>query len=226
MRLLSYNIHGCIGRDGVDDPERIVEVIREIDADVVALQEVDEGAEGRRFADRLTQLGYAHIIYGPTMTKQIGEYGNLLMSRLPVESIQKADISESNVEPRGAIAVDLQADFGRVRLVASHLGLKIDERRKQWQQLLRLSQPESPQGVSIIIGDMNEWWPHGKIFKRLTTQASHISSLKTFPAVLPLLKLDRVVVFRYKGEARFRVAKSAHARVASDHLPLVCDLAD
>lgn len=224
MRLLSYNIHGCVGRDGVDDPERIVGVIRAIDADVVALQEVDEGAEGCRFIDRLSQLGYAHIIYGPTMMKQIGEYGNLLMSRLPVKSVEKVDISAPDFEPRGAIAVDLEAQFGLVRVVASHLGLNTKERRSQWQKLRSLAKPSSDQSVSIIIGDVNEWWSPGAVLRELKKEASHMSSLKTFPAGLPLLKLDRIILFQHEGSASFRVEKNALAGVASDHLPLVCDM--
>ena len=81
MRILSYNIHGCVGRDGREDPDRVLEVIQRTDADIVGLQEVHQ--DDRDFLRKLEHLPYRSVLYGKTMRKPSANYGNVLLLRDP-----------------------------------------------------------------------------------------------------------------------------------------------
>lgn len=224
MRLLTYNIHGCVGRDGRDVPERVLQVISEVDADVIALQEVDDDREGRYFISALRDMGYASMIYAPTMVKSHGHYGNLLMTRNKSEHIEQHVISVEGLEPRGLIAATTTDVMGRVRIAATHLGLKMSERRQQWQQLFALSQPVADENIAVLMGDFNEWLPFGRSIRLAERTALHASRLRTFPAHWPVFALDRIFVFGSALQVTFCIPKVTGCREASDHLPLVAHL--
>jgi endonuclease/exonuclease/phosphatase family metal-dependent hydrolase len=224
MRILTYNIHGCVGSDRRDVPERVLRVIQEVDADVVALQEVDDDREGRLFISELRKMNYASMVYSPTMTKPTGHYGNLLMTRKKSERIEQHLISVKGFEPRGVIAATTSGVVGRVRIVATHLGLKMSERRWQWRQLFDLCQPVDGEKTAVLMGDFNEWLPFGSNLRRAERAALNTSRLRTFPVRWPIFALDRIFVFGSASQVEFFVPRVTGFREASDHLPLVADL--
>lgn len=224
MRFLSYNIHGCVGRDGKQDADRVLDVIQQVDADVIALQEVDDDREGLVFISKLHQLGYGSILYGPTMRKPEGDYGNLLMTRSTADRVGRYEINVDGSEPRGIITASTQGDIGRVRIVATHLGLGIAERRMQWAKLLEQFKMEHDESCAVMMGDFNEWLPWGRSIRNAKAMASHVSALNTFPVGWPVFALDRIFVLGQAPRVKFYLPKSVEARTASDHRPLMADL--
>jgi endonuclease/exonuclease/phosphatase family metal-dependent hydrolase len=131
LRLATYNIHRAVGRDGRFDPARIQRVIAEIDADVVALQEVESHHGGfDMLAYFATQTGLT-AVPGPTLVHATGEYGNALLPRASLLDVQRLDLSVPNREPRGALDVLLDCGGAPLRVVATHLGPRPAEHRYQ-----------------------------------------------------------------------------------------------
>jgi len=223
MLIATYNVHRAIGSDRRTDPGRILGVLREIDADVYALQEVEAHDDG---ADMLAWLGKElgfHAVPGTTLKRKDGHFGNGLLTRSPVRGRRTTDISWRGREPRGAIVVDVDCGGRELRVVATHLGLRPAERRDQVQQLLHLFR-ERPDDHSILLGDLNEWFLWGRPLRRLHRHFKQTPSLATFPSFLPLLALDRVWAHPRGMLKRIAVHKTPLARKASDHLPLVATL--
>jgi endonuclease/exonuclease/phosphatase family metal-dependent hydrolase len=221
--VATYNIHRAIGRDGVFDPERVAGVLSELDAEVIALQEVQTGATGRNllhlFRDRLG----TEAIHGVTMLRKDAEFGNVLLTRHPVISVARLDLSVPPHEPRGALDVLLECGSRRLRVLATHLGLWPYERRRQVRQLLgALSDDDVP---TVLMGDLNEWFLWGRPLRWLHVQFKRTPAPPTFPSSRPLFALDRLWVRPRNLLQRLAVHASPLARVASDHLPLVATLA-
>lgn len=224
LKLATWNIHRCIGSDGILYPARIAQVLREIDADVVALQEVDSqpGHELDILAFLAEQTG-SRQIPGITMLRSDTHYGNAVLTRLPILAIRRHDLSVTGREPRGAIDVDLDCQGRRVQLVATHLGLRPSERRYQVRQLLPVF-AEAGNDVVLLAGDLNEWFLWGRPLRMLQQQFPDTPHRRTFPARFPLLTLDRIWVYPRDRLASLQVHTSKLARIASDHLPLVATI--
>ncbi|HEY8371016.1 MAG TPA: endonuclease/exonuclease/phosphatase family protein [Thermodesulfobacteriota bacterium] len=220
--VATYNVHGCVGVDGRFRPDRIAEVIREIGADVVGLQEVDRRVRRGRPTLELEMLaggsGLA-CFAGPTIVDPDGDYGNGLLSRYPVRALRHLDLTVGRREPRGAIDADLDVEGDLVRVVVTHLGLGIPERRDQVSRLLA-SIGESDDPV-VLLGDVNEWHPFSRSLRLLEARLGPSARGRTFPSVLPLLALDRIWASPRRAIVEARVHATPLARVASDHLPLV-----
>ena len=162
LTVASYNIHRCYGRDGRCMPGRIADVLRELRADVVAIQEMETQAEGGiGLLEDLARETGSTMIPGPTMFRSGAHYGNAILTRLPVKSVAQVDLSVPGREPRGAIDVRLDAGVGILRVCASHLGLRPSERRTQVKQLLMQLATE-PGDIDVLIGDINEWLLWGR----------------------------------------------------------------
>lgn len=225
MRVLTYNVHGCVGRDGVLSPQRILDVIRRVDADVVALQEVEADSANRELLASLPQTSYESIIYGETMRKALGPYGNLLLTRDPADYVERHNISVEGVEPRGAISASVRSESGPVKFVATHLGLRAGERRQQWETISGLCEQRAHgEQASVLLGDLNEWFPWSRALLAARARAVSSSNLKTFPMRLPLFALDRIFLFGTQARVAFSIPDFPQALVASDHLPLVADI--
>jgi len=225
LRIATYNIHRCVGSDGVEAPERIAAVLREINADVTALQEVSFDADGPNniLADLAGSVG-AQAIAGPTLLEQKGHYGNAVLSRIVPERVDRLDISVPDREPRGAISIKLRVNASTVRIVATHLGLRPGERRYQMDRLLPLL--EDPDAtVKILLGDFNEWLLWGRPLRRINRRFGSMPAPATFPSRRPLLALDRIWVDPADRLISLHRHRRASAAVASDHLPLVAQVA-
>jgi endonuclease/exonuclease/phosphatase family metal-dependent hydrolase len=219
ISVATYNVHRCIGRDAHFDPSRTLAVLRELDSDVIALQELQWRAEDAMhvLADFSAQLGYSPIA-GPTLFRSDGHYGNAVLTRLDVREVERVDLSVPGREARGALDVTLATRDGPLRVIATHFGLSPGERREQMQRLLaRLDRASGP---LVLMGDMNEWFLWGRPLKWLRKHFGRTPAPPTFPARWPIFALDRVWV-EPRGMVRdIAVHTSAIARAASDHLPV------
>ena len=224
LRIATYNIHRAVGGDGRADPSRIARTLEELDADLVALQEVSFGAQlPGELLERLAGSMDAEVIAGATLHDARGHYGNAVLSRLPVERASRFDLSVRGREPRGAIEISTGANGVSLQVVATHLGLRPAERRHQIAQLLPLFDA-STADVKMLLGDLNEWFLWGRPIRWLHRVFDPGPAPATFPAHRPWLALDRLWVTPSRVLERLYVHDSESARAASDHLPLVGEL--
>lgn len=225
MRILSYNIHGCIGRDRREAPERIIDVIRHSNADVVGLQEVhNEDALDRSFLQKLEGLHYQSVSYGKTMRKPEADYGNLLLLREPPENITRIELPAGNGEPRGAIIANTRHKQQPLRIITTHLDIHSSERKRQLRELLKHIPTNTDATNCILMGDLNEWLPIRRYFMQFRKHFDAFSELRTFPVNPALFALDRIALTGNFKEFRFETDDSKLARIASDHRPLICEL--
>jgi endonuclease/exonuclease/phosphatase family metal-dependent hydrolase len=221
--IASYNIHKCVGQDGTFRPDRILSVIGEIGADIIALQEVDQ-----RFGDRVglldldaihDQCGLVPIPLTPTR-KGHGWHGNMVLCR---EGTVKAarQIALPGVEPRGAVIVDLDLPIGHLRIIAAHLGLLRRSRAMQVRAILEAIEAEHDI-PTLLMGDLNEWRVGAKSSLRELEQRFSFPSplVPSFPAGYPVLALDRIMGNREGLVACTEIHDSRLSRMASDHLPV------
>jgi len=215
--VATYNVHRCVGRDGRFDPERTLAVLRELDADAVALQELQwQPADAMHLLQELAlKLGYAALA-GPTLLRAEGHYGNAVLTRLPVRDTGSVNLSVSGREPRGALDALLETPDGPLRLIATHLGLRPYERRLQMRRLL--AQPNDM--VTVLLGDLNEWFLWGRPLRWLRSRYGATPAPATYPSAWPVFALDRIWVSPRRMLRELKVHASPLARIASDHLPL------
>lgn len=219
LTLASYNIHGGIGGDGHFVPQRIVGVLAELGADIVALQEVESRATGFDMLEYLARATGLQPIAGPTLLSAAGDYGNGLLTAHPVVTVRRLDLSLPGREPRGAIDAELDIDGAPLRVIATHLGLRPGERRRQVRRLLAAF--EQDRAIpTVFMGDLNEWFLIGRPLRWLHRHFEQTPAPASFPARLPLLALDRLWVKPRHMLERVWVHRSGLARLASDHLPL------
>jgi len=223
LRLASYNVHRGIGRDRRCEPQRILDVLREIDADVIALQEVEAHDSGGDMLAWLAEQTGCHAIAGTTLKRHDGHYGNGMLSRCPVKEQSLCDLSWRRREPRGAIAADVDCEGHTLRVVATHLGLRPAERREQVERLLRLFSWKDGDRA-VLMGDLNEWFLWGRPLRRLHRYFDATPAVKTFPSRFPVLALDRLWAHPGSILTGLKAHDSILARSASDHLPLVATL--
>ena len=193
VRILSWNIHGALGRNPRFDLDRVVGLIDRWDPHIVALQEVDSrrdkdaGVDSFEFLQR--KFG-EHGIGAKSITTDDGDYGQMLISRWPMTDTMIHDLSYPEREPRRAIASMIETPDGPLRLVATHLGLSIHERRSQVKTLLEIA----GQGrlTTIVAGDFNDWFWVGSVRRALSRELPGCTQFRTFPSIFPLLRLDRI----------------------------------
>ena len=226
MIVATYNVHRCIGVDRRHDPDRVAAVIRELDADVVGLQEVDAQPEREDGLDQVAYLANATGfvgIAGPTLRRHHGQFGNALLTRRPVLGVRMLDLSVLGREPRGAIDADLAVEGAACRVVVTHLGLSGRERRRQVATLLAALAAPAPSGTTVVIGDLNEWLGVGRVLRRLPVGFTGRAAA-SFPSWFPVLSLDGVLVRPAAALTGLRAHRTQLARVASDHLPVLAEV--
>jgi len=232
VRIATYNIHTCIGVDRRYDPGRIATVLREIDADIACLQEVDARRGSDRPHDQWAYLGEVtgrRVIAGTGIRERLGRFGNAILTRFPVLSARAIDLSVSGYEPRCAIDADMLIGDRVLRVIATHFGLHAVERRLQANRLMAvLGEPLAADrrvtNAVLLMGDLNEWRGRSGAIRLLDRRLGPSAAARTFPSWLPMLALDRIYA---EGPAVLRdvyVYRSPLARLASDHLPLVGSL--
>ncbi|MGF1612226.1 MAG: endonuclease/exonuclease/phosphatase family protein [Kiloniellales bacterium] len=226
LRVASYNIHRAVGSDRRRDTHRIAAVIRELDADVIGLQEVDWHHD---HSDPETQFEYlAHLpgfqaVAGANLRDHRGHYGNLLLTRLAVARVRRIDLSQSRRERRGAIEVELGEKGWRLRVIVTHLGLGLRER---WRQAARLHEiiADRPGQPTLLLGDFNEWLPGNPSLGPLRRLCHAAACPASYPSVRPILALDRILACAMPWPLSIRAHATPLARKASDHLPIVADI--
>lgn len=234
FRVATYNIHKCVGLDRRLRPERIVEVLREIDADIIALQEVlcvqgqeDQHDQAHFIAHELDldfRLGENRQLKG-------GAYGNVVLSRFPMVAARNHDISVAGREQRGCLRVDIDLHGEQpLHIYNVHLGTSFTERRHQARKLLQDDVLKNGDhiGPRVLLGDFNEW-TRGLTSRLLEDHfqsadiRSQLGRKRTYPGVLPFLHLDHIYFDEALELVEAKLHRSRTALVASDHLPIVAD---
>jgi endonuclease/exonuclease/phosphatase family metal-dependent hydrolase len=222
--IASYNVHGGVGLDFRFAPRRIARVVLELGADIVALQELTSRAAGVDMLEELRlDTGY-HAIAGPTLTSGGAKFGNGLLTRFPVLSAARVCLDVACREPRGAIDAVLDCHATPLRVIATHLGLSPAERREQITRLLDVVRA-GPDLPTVLLGDLNEWFLRRRALRWLHDHFGESPACATFPSPLPLFALDRIWIAPAGALRRVRVHRSRAARLASDHLPLLAEIA-
>jgi endonuclease/exonuclease/phosphatase family metal-dependent hydrolase len=230
LKILSYNIHSCIGTDRKLDPDRVARVIAEAGADVIGLQELDVGRSRTGGADQaevIASLLKMHYHFHAALEVAEERYGDAILTTLPARKV-KAGMLPSHGEQRGAIAVELPLGDRVVGIVNTHLGLTSRDRKAQMKMLLSedwMGNNAWSDLPRILIGDLNAT-PVTRTYKSIAAafRDAHASVAKpraTFPSRFPLLRLDHIFVSPEVKVLEAQVISTPLARRASDHLPLL-----
>ncbi len=239
LRIMTYNVHSCIGMDGKLSPERIARVIARCAPDVVALQELDVGrarTEGMDQAHLIAQYLEMDFHFHPAMHLEEERYGDAILTYLPMRLVKTGTLpglpGKPLLEPRGALWVAVDVDGTEFQIMNTHLGLLPRERRAQAEALLGpdwLGHPDC-RGPVVLCGDFNAL-PASKVCRglrqRLNDAQIEMDSHRpksTFFGRFPTARIDHVFVEPGLEVVDIEVPNSELVRVASDHLPLIVDL--
>jgi len=226
ISVASYNVHKCVGVDGVFDPGRILNVVLELDADIVALQEADQRFGSRRGLLDLKALyekgGYRSVLDQGSRRLSHGWHGNVILYRegsCKVGNVHK--ITLPGFEPRGAVLVDFDFADLPLRIIGAHLGLLKSSRARQAEAILNAAHPVGDRAV-ILLGDTNEWRTGGRsALKPFDPHLSDVDmTIASFPSRFPLWPLDRVLTNKHVTVYEMQAVETELSRVASDHLPV------
>ena len=247
ITVASYNMHRAVGLDGRRDPHRVLKVLQEIDADVVALQEADKRIGGRG-STVPHELIDSHGMYKPVHlgvrhkrplekarkhaerllkvnTRNIGWHGNAILVKRHIGILDCAALDLPTFEPRGAVMAELLIGDRPLRVVGMHLDLSGVWRRRQMRAILE-SIAARPQAMpTVLMGDTNEWRTFAGCLKDLEPEFHIVPTGPSFHSRRPVAALDRIIVHRDLNIEAAGVHMSHNARRASDHLPIWARLA-
>jgi len=235
IRVASYNVHKCRGLDGRTSPERIASVIAELNADVIAIQEILDVHNGNPQYDQARRIHQQfrdfELRFGENRKLHGGAYGNMTLSRFPVLFSENYDLTWRQRERRGCLRTDVGlCDNTILHIFNVHLGTSFVERRHQGRKLLNDKVLNRIEYVDprIVVGDFNEW-TRG-LASRLMTECfeavqprTFLRYSRTYPGVFPVLHLDHFYYDKQLFLSSFRVHRSRTALIASDHLPMVAE---
>jgi len=219
-RVLTYNVHSCIGADRKYDPHRILDIVRRIDADVVALQEMRAySALDDQFHLFQESLKPMAAVFGTTFRRTRFKFGNALFVRGDILETRLLDLSVAPFEERGAIDCTVRVRGRRLRCIAAHLGLF---RRERAEQLTRLATAlkHHREETTVLLGDFNIFGAERRRLRNVGAPAA-LPRIRTFPSFQPIMSLDRVWTIPNERLVRLARHRETPAKWASDHLPLV-----
>ncbi|QRM30973.1 endonuclease/exonuclease/phosphatase family protein [Microvirga sp. VF16] len=237
-RILTYNVHRCLGTDGRLSPSRIADVIAAYEPDVVALQELDVGrlrTGGIDQAHAIAQALGMNVHFHASLRVLEEEYGNAILTHRPSQLVKAEALPgwarRPRLEPRGALWASIQLGGSEVQVINTHLGLRRHERLAQTDTLLGphwLGHRACREPV-ILVGDFNAT-PRSRVYRRLASclldaqvQTQLPRPKATFPSRLPFVRIDHVFVSRSIRVLRVETVRTSLARIASDHLPLMVE---
>jgi endonuclease/exonuclease/phosphatase family metal-dependent hydrolase len=230
LRVVTYNIHRSIGMDRRRRPDRVAEVLRDIGADVIALQEVI-GA-GPRGVSHIEEIGAAlgmGWVMAPVRKLREHHFGNAVLSRFPIEHHAEHSLSWKTCEERGLQRADINADGHTLHLYNVHLGTAILERRHQAERVASIVADKHVTGPKLVLGDFNEWM-RGMTTKLLSSKLKsvdltlYLKRRRTYPGLFPILHLDHIYYAGRLEIVGIELPRTRLSLVASDHLPLVADV--
>jgi endonuclease/exonuclease/phosphatase family metal-dependent hydrolase len=222
LKVATYNIRKCIGTDRRRDPARVLSVLAEINADIVALQEAD-----RRFGQKASAIPYHMFLensaYMPVAligrAHGIGWHGNAILVRRGIEVRHAEPLIIPTLEPRGAVVTELRVDGRPLRILGVHLDLSGLWRRRQIRAILGYLDA-APHMPTIILGDFNQWSDRGALSEFAFHHHRLVKTPPSFHSRRPVARLDRIIVSHDIGVVGADAHASPLAKLASDHLPL------
>jgi endonuclease/exonuclease/phosphatase family metal-dependent hydrolase len=240
LRVATYNVHSCVGMDRQRSEARIAEVIAQLSVDIIGLQELDLSRRRSAGVDQTgmiaEQLGW-HSHFHPAMRRGDEHYGNAILSRYPLTFCRAAELPGKAPffcrESRAAISMDVETNLGVVHIINTHLGLGWRERFLQAQLFASAEWHAAITGDDplILLGDFNSL-PRSRPYRTLTRHLRDARDLiratrpnRTFPTSFPVLAVDHIFVNAALQPLSLTVHRSSIARIASDHFPLVAELA-
>lgn len=223
IKVATYNIRKCIGTDRRRDPQRILDVLREIDADVIALQEAD-----RRFGMRVSAIPHHMLLEGTDYKaieiggrpQSIGWHGNALLVRRGTELRHSEIVPLPTLEPRGAILAEIVVHGQPLRVIGTHLDLSGLWRRRQIRALLARLDGAAQHAPTVLMGDFNQWSDRGALSEFAFHHHRLVKTPPSFHSNRPVARLDRIIVSHDIVVEASGAHASALAKRASDHLPL------
>lgn len=223
LRVATYNIHSCVGGDRKYDPVRVLRVLEEIDADIIALQEVggymvEEGEQVQYFERKLGM----HAVTGLNLRRRRVQFGNALLAKGGIREAEPINLTVSRLEPRSAIDAVVDTPYGELRVICTHLGLLPRDRRQQIDIISSLLD-ERPMPLTVLMGDFNVFGPERSVLHQIGAPRP-LPKLRSFPARRPLMSLDRLWTIPNQNLIELRVHRTPLAIMASDHLPLVGEI--
>ena len=237
VRIVTYNIHSCIGLDGRLSPSRISRVLAMTAPDVVALQEVDVRRDRSGLAHQAELIAHAlqmELDFHPSFEIEDGQYGNAILSRFPMQRRQAAALPRlsNRHEARAALWVEIEVAGRPLNVIMAHLGTSPTERLRQVEELVGpkwLQHPDCRHPV-VLCGDFNVL-PGSRAYRRLTAELRDVQvvaeghhPLRTWFGPFPLTRIDHVFISHSLRVRQVHIPRTSLARVASDHLPLAVDL--
>ncbi|MBC9031708.1 endonuclease/exonuclease/phosphatase family protein [Sphingomonas sp. JC676] len=223
IKVASYNMRKSIGTDRRRRPERTLQVLCEIGADVVALQEAD-----RRFGTREAVLG-GHLLaeHSPwkaipfgVRARSMGWHGNALLVRQDAQVLDCEAIHLPALEPRGAVMADVRIHGEVLRVVGMHLDLSGLWRRRQAHAILAHLAASTRQYPTVMMGDLNEWSAGSGCLRDFAAHFQFAPTGKSFHARRPVARLDRIMASHDLEISAAGVHDTPSSRTASDHLPI------
>ena len=242
ITIASYNMHKAVGLDGRRDPHRVLRVLQEIDADIVALQEADKRIGGRG-STVPHELIDSHGLYQPVHfgvrhkrmlerarkhadrllkvnTRNIGWHGNAILVKRHIGVIACAALDLPTLEPRGAVMAELLVRDRPLRVIGMHLDLSGLWRKRQMRAILDAIAERPQKMPTILMGDTNEWRTEAGCLREIGPEFTVAPTGPSFHARHPVASLDRIIVHRDLNIEAAGVHMSPAARRASDHLPI------
>ncbi len=226
LTFASYNIHKGVGLDRKRDPERILSVLHEIDADIVALQEAD-----RRIGERASVLPRAEIddtqwrvIEVAKRPRSIGWHGNALLVRRDLEILSGEALDLPTLEPRGAACGEIVVEGRPLRVIGTHLDLSGLRRRDQIRSLLAFVGACNRDLPTVIMGDFNQWGRTTGAMREFSPDWQVVTPGRSYPSRQPVATLDRIVASKHWRLVETEVHHTGLAAVASDHMPVIAKL--